>query len=367
MKNIFIVFVLFFLICYFGVNCRAIEPDEEYYSALIDSAIDSDTGEKLNKIGINDFTPDEIFNISFSRIGEYFHESIVDKSSEVTSSFSKILIVLIILITVKSFLCSDDGKNIKIIGTITIVVLSVDICSNVLEVLLSTMKTSGSFMLSFIPIYTVILSIGGSVTSGITYNSVAFGFAQLISIFINNFATDLTGVFLSISVAFSLNSTINFNRFISGVNKFVSTFIGLLSSGFAAILSVRGVLSVAIDSATSKSIKFLIGSLIPIVGSSISDAYSTVLGSINVIKGSVAVAGIIIMLVITVPPILEGVLYCLSFTVLSYISDMAELNEVSSVIRSFYSALRTIILLNIFQLFILIVSTAIMISLKGGS
>ena len=132
------------------------------------------------------------------------------------------------------------------------------------------------------------------------------------------------------------------------------------------MLSVRGILSATIDSASSKSIKYLIGSLIPVVGSSISDAYSTLLGSINVIRGSVAVAGIIIMLVITVPPVLEGVLYCIAFLTLSYTSEMMELKEISSVLKAFHSALRTVILLNIFQLFILLVSTAIMITARGG-
>lgn len=367
MKMLLFVLVSIFVISFCVVDCTAVEIDEEYYSELIDSAIDSDTKESLRKIGIDDFSADEIFNVSFSRIGEYFSESVSDKSSEVISAFFKILTVLIILITLKSFLCSDDGKSIRLIGTVAVVILIVDICGNTIEMLLSTMKTSGSFMLSFVPIYTVILSLGGGVTSGITYNSVTFAFAQLISFVVNNFAADITGIFLSVSIAFSLNNTINFNRFISAVNKLVSTALGLLSSGFAAILSVRGVLSVAIDSATSKSIKFLIGSLIPIVGSSISDAYSTVLGSISVIRGSVAAAGIIIMLVISVPPILEGVLYCLCLAALSYISEMAELNEISSVIRSFYSALRTVLLLNIFQLFVLIISTAIMITLKGGN
>lgn len=367
MKRI-LIFILMIIssISILSLTCYAVEIEEDYYSDLLSSTVDSDTLKKLEEIGIKDFTSDEIFNVSFTSIGDYFSKDLLDKSFEILSAFFKIFSLLILLITFKAFLCSDDNKSISIIGAITIAILSVDLCADLLETLLSTMKTGGNFMLSFIPIYTVILSLGGSVSTGITYNSVTFAFAQFISFLVNNFAADATGAFLSISLAFSLNSTINFNRFISSINKLVSILIGLLSSGFAAILSVRGVLSVAIDSATSKSIKFLIGSLIPIVGSSISDAYSTVLGSINVIRSSVAVAGIIIMLVITVPVILEGVIYCLGFTIMSYVSDMAELYEISSVIRAFYSAVRTVILLNILQLFILVVSTAIIVSAKGG-
>lgn len=366
-KTIAFILSTVFVFCFTQLEAAAVETDEEYYSELLDSAIDRETAEKLEEIGLYDFSADEIFSVSFDRIGEYFSVGLKEKTAEAFSAFFRMLCVIVILVCIKSFLCTEKSESITIISVISVVLLSVNVSNEVLEVLLSTLKTGGNFMIAFIPIYTVILSLAGNVSSAITYNTVTFTFAQIISMLINGYATDLTGVFLSMSMAFSLNSTMNLNRFISSVNKLVSTVVGFLASGFAAMLSVRGILSATIDSATSKSIKFLIGSLIPVVGSSISDAYSTVLGSINVIKGSIAVAGIIIMLVICVPPILEGVLYCLSLSVLSYISEMAQFNEISSVFKAFQSAIRTVILLNVFQLFIMLVSTGIMITLKGGA
>ena len=355
------------IICLFAMTADAAETDEEYYSELLSSAIDRDTAEKLEEIGLKNFTSDEIFSVSFSKIGEYFSVGLREKAADAISVFFRMLCVLVLLISVRAFISTDNPGGINIIAIIAVAILSVDVCNEILEVLLSAMKTSGAFILSFIPIYTVIIALGGNVSSAVTYNTVTFSFAQVISFLVNNYAADLTGMFLSLSMAFSVNSTVNLNRFISSVNKAVSTVVGFFSGGFAAMLSVRGLLSATIDSAASKSIKFLISSLIPIVGSSISDAYSTVVGSINVIKSSVAVAGIIIVLVITVPPILEGALYCVGFSALSYISEMAQLNEISSVFKAFQSALRTIILLNIFQLFLLIVSTGIMLTVKGGA
>ncbi len=349
-----------------NVTAGGTEVNEQSYYDMLNSIIDSQTSEKLEKIGLDEINSDAIFSVSFSSIGEYFGEELKDKSENIFAYFFRILCILLIVICVGTFMGLGDTKKLETFGTVAISLMCVDMCGAVIEMLLTTMKTGGNFMLSFIPIYTVILSLGGSVSSAVTYNTLTFSVAQVITLLINNYAADFSGIFLSLSMAFSLNSAINLNRFIASVNKLISTVIGFIASGFAAVLSVRGVLSSTIDSAASKSIKFLIGSLIPIVGSSISDAYSTVLGSINVLRGSIAVAGIIIMLIICIPPILEGTFYCLSLTALSYISEMSGLCEVSSVLKSFQSVLRTTVLLNIFQLFILIVSTAIMISLKGG-
>ena len=95
----------------------------------------------------------------------------------------------------------------------------------------------------------------------------------------------------------------------------------------------------------------MLSSLIPIVGSSISEAYSSLLGSINVIKSSVAVVGIIVIMIISLPPLIEGMLYCIAFSILSYICEMFECIQVSNILRTFYSAVRFLILINILEIF----------------
>ena len=59
-------------------------------------------------------------------------------------------------------------------------------------------------------------------------------------------------------------------------------------------------------------------------------------------------------------------LYCISFSLLSYISELFELNEISAAMKAFHTGIRTLILLNIFESFVLIISTGIMLNMKGG-
>ena len=367
MKKLFLLPLIVSLVFIFSLSVKAVETliDEEYYSEAINSIIDAETADKLQDFGLESFTLDEIYSVSFDDIGRYFTTVLQERIKASAGAFFRLLCIVVLGVSIKAFVSADGDNGISILSVIATVFMSSEIINSVLNSLLASMKTGGDFMLAFIPIYTVILSLSGNVSAAITYNSLTFAFAQGISAFINNFAVDLIGLYFALSIAFSMNRSMKLSRFVATVNKISATVLGFFASTFATMLSVRGLLSVAVDSASSKSIKFLLSSLIPIVGSSISDAYASVLGSINVIKGSVAFIGIIVILIITVPPIIESVVYCACFSVLSYLCDIADFSELSDVLKSFSSGVRIVVLMSIFEMFILTVSTGIMLTAKG--
>ena len=282
-------------------------------------------------------------------------------------NFFSLLSVLLVISTVNTYFVAGNKENLtEITGVIIITLMLVSKLNPILNMLLSTMKTSGNFILAFIPIFTLLVSLSGNPGAAITYNSLCFAFAEGISVFINNFASHIIGSFLCVSIAFSLNKMMNANRFINIVNKAVSFIIGFLACGFTGLLSIKGVMSVTVDAVSSKSVRFLLSNLIPIVGSSISDAYSSLLGSINLIKGSVAIVGILVILIISLPVVFEGLFYCISFSALSYLAEVFDCIQISNIFRAFCSGLRFLLLLSVFEAFVLIISTGIMLTMKGG-
>lgn len=372
MKKYFLYIPLFvcMLIYSFSPSAYAtgdeVVTDAEHYTESILSAVDEETLEALEEIGLDSFSADEIFSVSFERIGEYFSKTISLKVKNSIADMMLILCTIVIIITVKSYFMSDNSRYITVFGISAVVIASMHSLEGVINMLINTLSAGSAFIHSYVPIYTLLLSLSGNVSSALTYNSLTFTFAQIITLLTDNAVTNLLGAYLSLSIAFSVNSTTNLNRFVSLANKTVNTVVGFASSTFAALLTVRGAFSVSVDTVSSKSMRFLIGNLIPIVGSSISDAYSTLLGSINVIKGSVAAIGILVIVIIIFPPVIEAAVYCLFFSFFSYICEMAELNEISSILKALSSGIRILIMLNFLLMFMLIISTAIMLSAKGG-
>ncbi len=330
------------------------------------SIIDSDIENVLRDIGISDESLTDALNFSLENIGSFFSSTLAEKAESCLKNVFLLLSVIVICGALSSLFREDKSEEfISLMSVVIITLLSVNIIKGSLSAAVSVLKLSGNFMLSFIPIYTMIISLAGNAASALTYNSLLMAFAEFLSSVISYFSTDLLGIFFCLSISFSMNESVNTGRFISGVNKCVSIVLGLLAGIFTGFLSIKNVLSVTIDSVSVKSIRFLISSLIPIVGSSISDAYSSLLGSINLIKGSVAIVGILVIIIINLPIIIETLIYYVSFTVLSYISDSISGNKAGEAIRCFSCGVRILLLLLVFEMFILIISTGIMLTLKG--
>ncbi len=369
-KKLIVVSFLIFIVSSGFTAYAENDTYDTYYKEIYDrleETVDSEIWDKIENFGLNNFASDKVYLNSFNEIGEYFKSCLWDKISNVRESFFNILLVLIFSSALKAFFLSERSNQISLLSVAVIILILTANINSTVNGIISSMKTGATFMLAFIPVYTVVISLSGNISSALSYNTLTVLFAQGISVFINYYAVDIIGVYFSVSIALSFNNVLNLNRFVIGVSKLINTVIGFIAGVFTAILSFRGILSVSVDSASAKGIRFLLGSLIPVVGSSISDAYSSVIGSFGLIKGSVASIGIVAMLLISLPAIIEGGVFCLTFSILSYFAEMLNDNESSAALRAVTAGLKFIVILSVLQVFILIISTGLMLLIRGDA
>ena len=345
------------------------EPEKikEEISNELESSIDSDIREKLKDMGLEDFEPESIFNVSLDSISKFFSDTLKEKLVNNSKLFFELLGVILLAGIILSILTDDDKSDfLEIIVMIVVVLSSVRAVSVTLPAVISALEASKKFMLSFVPVYTLIVSFGGNPSGALTYNTLVLGFAEIVSALITTNITNFMGVFFCLGISFSFNSSINIGRIISGVNKIFSTIIGFAASVFTGFLSLKSILSVSIDSVSVKGIRFLISSMIPIIGSSISEAYSSLIGSINLIKGSVAIVGILVIIIINIPIIFDVLTYYIIFNLISYVADSLAVKRAADALKCFSSGMRILLLVCIFEMFIVIISTGILLSVKNG-
>ncbi len=355
--------------CLFSNAISDIESEniKEEIQYELESAIESDILEILKDIGIDNFDLDNVYNISFASISRFFSDTLKDKLNLNLKTFFELLGVILISGIVSTLFSGDDKEDlIGIISMILITLSAINSVSVTLSAVISVLEASSKFMLAFIPLYTLIVSLSGNPAGALTYNTLVIGFAEIISTFITTNITDFLGVFYCLGISFSFNSSINISRIISAVNKGFSTILGLMASLFTGFLSLKSILSVSVDSLSVKGIRFLISSMIPIVGSSISEAYSSFLGSINVIKSSVAIVGILVIIIINTPIIIETMIYYISFCMLGYIADSVSAKRAGDILKCLSCGMRILLLVCIFEMFIMMISTGIILSVKNG-
>lgn len=366
-KIIGVIFAVFVLCALFSFGTYAVEDTQDIarqsQEDLFD-ALDSDTRNALEDFGISSGDYSGIYNVSLQSIVSYFSSDTKEKASEALRFLVLLTAAVLLAGSAQALVLSQNSEVLQFLSVLVITLLTIGRLSTVLNTVLMVLSACCKFMLAYIPIFAALISFSGNVSAALTYNTLALAFSEGISLFSSNFLTSVLGCYFCLCIVLTLNQAVNQPRFVSAFGKAVSVVLGLISAVFASLLSVKGVLSASVDSVSAKGIRFIISSTIPVVGSAISDAYSTVLGSIGVIKGSVAFIGILACLIMNIPALTEALLYYGALSLASFFAEAAGCVKVSQLLKAFSVGIKFMLLLVIFEMFILIVSTGLMLNLK---
>lgn len=341
------------------------ELNSELSESLFDS-MDENTIKFFENLGINNLDFEKLYKVSFKSLITYFTPELKDRIKDIFSAFFELFSVVLML---SLFNALTDGssinKSLMLFGSAVVILMGFANISDVINSCLSALKLSSTFMISYIPVFTLIISFSGNPAGALVYNSFVLGFAEFISVIISSGLVEFIGCFLCLAISFSFNEVLNTNRLIGVTNKTVNLILGISGSLFSSMLTIKNVLAVSLDSVSLRGIRLILSSFIPVIGSSISEAYSSILGSINLIKGSVAVIGILAVVIINLPVIIEALLYYISFSALSYISEITGCNRVSDLFKAICCAVRILLLFVVFEMFLLIISTGIILAFRS--
>ncbi len=370
MKRIFknLIIIMFIAALSFFVGAEA--GSEDYKNSVnkdLFSSFDGETKEALELFGI-DGIENSVFDFSFESLSDYFTTNLKDKANSAIKLFFEFLSVLMIISVIEMLKGkSEKGNVLSVLCVCVLSLLTAQKTYGILNIAVTGAESVNKLMVSFVPIYAGIVAVSGNPVSAATYNSLTLLFAEGVSLFASKILVPFVGVILCLTIAFSMSDVFDCGRFLSAAGKVTNLSLGVAAAFFTGFLSFKNVLSFAADSAGTRGVRFLVSSLIPVVGSAMSDAYSAFSSSINLIKGSVAGVGILAVVLCCLPGITELLLNFVSLSLLSFAAGLFGRNEAASLFKGFSLAIKILLLVLVYEVFIVIISTGLMLSIKGGS
>ena len=368
MKKTFLLFITI-IVSALSLSISVTAYDEynaEFSSKTQDSlfsSIDDETQKVLSQFGIEDFS--SAYDASFSNLIEYFSTNIKEKAGDAVKCFFLLFIVTLLIAVMKAVVTdaeAADAFELLIIAVSS--VISINCLYPVMQSIVSVLSVSGNFIKAYIPIFAGIIAASGKPASALTYNTLVLAMAEILSAVCSDYAIHIIGTFLAVTIGFSLGNSISADRISHLFNKASGLIFGFSASAFASVLTLKGSISAAVDSTSVKSIRYLISSMIPVVGSSISEAYSSILGSIGLIKGSAAIIGVISVLIINIPALTQGLLYYAAMNILSICGIALDCKKLSSFYGCLSCAMKFLLILTVFEIFLLVISTGLLLSFK---
>ncbi|MCQ2463705.1 MAG: hypothetical protein MJ177_09970 [Clostridia bacterium] len=363
-KLIFVLIISFFLTVCIPFSVRAV-PVEEQTQELYDG-LPAETREILSSFGIDLSQDGELFDISFSRVFKTLAQ-VFSGSMKQPLSFTVRMLVMLAVVSLFKELAAGFEKIISLFCTLMCCAAALGGVSDCINALMSSAKICSDFLLVYVPVFALIVTFSGSAATALTYNSTVLAFSEIISRFSSVYMLPVCGILMSMGTAFSLNPVFNSSKLVAAVNKCITWVSRTVMSVFAAVLSLKGIMSTAADSLTSRGIKLMFSSLVPVIGGALSEAYSSIAGSLALARGSVAVLGIAAVFALNLPVLAESAMYGVSLSLLSFASDAAGQHGMSSVLGCMKCTVRLMSMLVIMQIFLTVISTGTVLLMRGNA
>ncbi len=352
-KAVLFVMIPVVLLCG-GFSASAATVEELYEEQLQASggaelleALPEETRTLLRELGIDALEPD-----AFSQLGT---DTVWDKLGEVLRSALQaplatagtVLAIVLLYAWLNGWRHTlREEESTAVFGTVCVlsvcgsVILPLTAC---LDAVREAMTSVGVFMAGFTPVYAGVLLSNGQATAALSFQAVTLAAAQLLSWGAGRVIVPLLTISLAIGVTGSITPQVH----LDSVGKLIGRVaVWLLTGGtmlFSGLLSLQGLTARATDTLGARAVKFSISSLVPVVGSSLSDAFSAIRGCLNLLHSTLGAFGIAATVLILLPPLLQCVGWNLLLSVCCMAADLFDLRALAGVTEAARRTVRCLI------------------------
>lgn len=333
---------------------------------LFDS-LDDRTENLLDELEIKDIDFSSVFNTSPRRIISLIIEIFKGGLAAPVKSLAALSGIIILISCAEGFMSGIDKSKASlnaVTGVFLVSAVAAPI-SKIIAAASSAVALSGKFMLALIPVLAAVIASSGNILLAACYNSAAFAAAQGVAQLAASVITPCCGLIAGIGVVDAVVPELHLTSAAEFIKKAASWVFGFAAALFTGILSFKGVLASSADTLAAKGIKLAIGSAIPVVGSQLSEAYSSVVGSLMIVRTTIGTFAVIAVALINLPVVAELVLWIAALSAAAVIADILEVRTASGLLKTTAMSLSLLNVCVIFNAVLVIMSTALMLLIKA--
>lgn len=207
---------------------------------------------------------------------------------------------------------------------------------------------------------TLLTAMGGTTSVGVYQPVMSFFSSTIIGIF-TNFVLPLFLISVALNFISNLSNSIKLDKLSSFVDSLFKWVIGIIFTIFTAFVSIQGISVASVDGLSIRTAKFTIKNTLPIVGSYISDGFSLIIASSNLIKNAVGGAGLLLLLATIISPIIQLVLFILALKLMAGIIQPLGDNKIANFISSLSKNMTMLIVMLVCVSFMYFILTGLVI------
>ena len=363
---------LLFAFPVYGLDDGQWKAPEVYEKQLSEAGLDSltkglpeQTREALEK---NSLTPGNISALSSLKLN-----GLIGCITELSSGSGKtplasfsICIAILLLSTVTEGL--RTGLSEKRLQTVQNSVVTLCLCICLIVPLCQTVaRTSeiirggAGFMLLSFPVLGGLLATSGREVTAASCCGTMLTAGNALSAASSMLVVPLMNVFLALSVTSSLSPGLRFGSLCDSIYKTAKWILTLVTSVFVTVMSVQTLITSSMDNVSRRTLRFAVGSFVPVVGNVLSEALTTFSGSLALLRSGAGVFVIIAAVFLITPVLAECLIWQFSLFLLSSFSDILGLSQASGLFKSVSKSAGMLTALLLCTLTVIIIGTVVLL------
>ena len=347
-----ILFLIFAALFTISVSAAESESPEEFYAEQYKNSGAEDLENSLPDSAKDYFSEHGIDPSDYNWVNSLSAESVFKHILTFITSGAKAPLntgaVIIAIILISAALTSAEIKSSAMTAAIyasaaaSAAVIAVPV-SSVINTSVNALRGIGVFMLSFIPVFAVIVAASGATVTAASMSALLLAAAETVSYISSFIVLPLMGGYLTLSLSSAVSPLIKKSGITETVKKLAFWIMAFISAVFVGILGIQTAVNSSADTLVSKTAKFIIGSSIPVAGGVLSEAMNTVTASMGLLKSSIGIYGALACAVTMLPLVIELLIWRAVLLISSSVSEIFSLGGIAGLLRAIDSMLSVLI------------------------
>lgn len=368
---------LVFAMLFFALSPRAVAANvDEYYKEQLEASGAADLADYLSyetqgylkKIGCAEIDFEKIMDVSPSTVFELLRDFFAQGISAPLEGLMKAG-GAVMLISVCSGFFPDDEKSKSILNIICGCFIIIAVFAPAMQSVRAAVSSIGAcaaFEKALIPVLAAVVTVSGNPAVAVSVQGATFAAAEVVEFLAESFVMPLVGVCGALGITGAMLPTLRLSAISEIIRKTMTTVLAVSASLFTGFLGLKSLLSSSADSIAVKGVKLAANTFIPVVGGAISEAYTSIVGSLSLLRSTVGIYAILAFFAIGMPVVINLALWVLSMRIACAVSDLLNCRECSEILKNIAFVFSMVNTLLIFCMAVFIISAGLVVVIKTG-
>lgn len=299
--------------------------------------------------GIGEYLPDDVtdtegiknvlsFGFFFGLIVRLISEAAPGIISKMSVLFG-LLIIAAVINGIKNTLNASVGNIAGYVSALCVSSAVFIFMKDIFALAESFMEQISAFMGYVIPAVVTLNVLGGRITSAGVTSVLLTGAVTVLESVCVSFIFPAIKICLCVSCAGALSEGADVSGLSNTFKQALKWVFGVIMLVLSVVLTFQSIISKNADAVTVKSIRFAVGNSIPIVGSAVSDAISTLAGGVKTMSSVLGAGCSVVLIIILAVPVVQLILTRFIIQLGAGISGMMGLSTESKILNEINSVL----------------------------